>query len=325
MQKLVGSNFNFKNRIINGDFSVWQRGENFTTSDGSLIYTADRFFTFAQNGVNVSKGDNSYIWSLGDDTNDYYYPIRYRFEGLHLYDLAKNGNKITISFQFKTTKTGTYAIALVHYDQTDTDNTESLIAEFEVTTANTFVKIEVTFDLSELQYTLSNNENKEFELFLCAYSNNTDAQGDIGYNDGWKVTTANATQLTSSDTLEFKELQLEKGNIATEFEVVPYDIQLQRCMRYCRKYGGNIGAGVCISSDAVRVSNKVHGMRTLPTIIAKGNFNIYYDGSAVTDGVFSAGDIKVLKFTSASDKFTTGEACVGDASTDSYLLYDAEL
>ena len=226
---------NPRNRIINGDFSVWQRGTSFTTSDNSLVYAADRFFTFAQNGVNVSKGDNSYIWSLSDDTNDFYYPIRYRFEGLHLYDLAKNGNKITISFEFKTTKIGTYTIALVHYDQTNTDNKESFIKEFEATTANTSEKIEVTFDLSELQYTLSNNENKEFELFLCAYNNYTGAQGNIGYNDGLKVTTAKATQLTSSDTLEFKELQLEKGNIATEFESVPFDIQLQRCLRYYEK------------------------------------------------------------------------------------------
>jgi hypothetical protein len=47
-----------KNKIINGDFGIWQRGTSFTMTNGVSAYTADRFsayFTFASGSASVSR------------------------------------------------------------------------------------------------------------------------------------------------------------------------------------------------------------------------------------------------------------------------------
>jgi hypothetical protein len=41
--------------------------------------------------------------------------------------------------------------------------------------------------------------------------------------------------LNQGDWIKVANVQFEEGSVATEFEYVPYEIQLQRCMRYYEK------------------------------------------------------------------------------------------
>jgi hypothetical protein len=48
--------------------------------------------------------------------------------------------------------------------------------------------------------------------------------------------------LNQGDWIKVANVQFEEGSVATEFEYVPYEIQLQRCMRYFEK--GYVGGAM---------------------------------------------------------------------------------
>jgi len=243
------SKFGFKNRIINGDFSVWQRGTSFTFAGGTEGYTSDRFkaFNTSDGQFTVSKTtlNNKNALKITVDTavtdltlNKYWCGISYRFEGQHLYDLAINGKDIIISFLFNSNITSEYSICMRNLTNTTT-NVQSYVTSFNYTTANTPQKIEIIIPLNTTwNPSLKNDALLGFDLFIGSIN-----QGDYVtpstnvWLDGNYVTTSTAVNwgATAGNFIEIAELQLEEGNVATEFEYVPYDVQLLRCMRYYEK------------------------------------------------------------------------------------------
>ena len=59
-QSLHGSSFGFRNKLINGDFSQWQRGSNFSTSG----FTADRWKSSADVNSNRIFGPEGFLYAL---------------------------------------------------------------------------------------------------------------------------------------------------------------------------------------------------------------------------------------------------------------------
>ena len=96
-----GSPYAFKNRLINGDFRIWQRG----TSSSSAGYLADRWYhnsagTYARStDVPTSQGFK-YSLSNAVTTATSYGVALQRIESLNCYDLG--GATVTLSFWMKT-------------------------------------------------------------------------------------------------------------------------------------------------------------------------------------------------------------------------------
>jgi len=310
---LITFNRNFKNRIINGDFSVWQRGENFlygtpatwaastsynvgdivipTTANGyyyvctvagtsdstectwptkvgekvtdntvtweckgiqyqSNGYTADRIFSIksADGLFTITKSNllNKNSVKLQVDTppsdltsTNYWHGFVYRFEGQHLYDLAINKKDITISFWFNSNVTGIYSLCLRNLTN---GGVQSYVTTFNYVTTNVPQKIVITIPLNaEWNPALQNDENLGFDIVIGFLN-----QGDYATStteqwiNGNYLTTPDCVNwgATAGNYIKIAELQLEEGDIATEFEEIPYDIQLQRCMRYY--FNGNM-------------------------------------------------------------------------------------
>ena len=258
---LVGSNFNFKNRIINGDFQIWQRGEDVTKSKlASGYYGVDRFF----------------IWNYGIDSNGNRQPaldirnlkstdgkvstskfivtdvdtslssitmgITQRVEPINYWDII--GKKVTISYWVKSNRT-----ELIHYvSHRYKDSNGNAIGEWiDSTTINlepdVWTKFTRTFLLDSENFTTIENE-----LFTELF--------------GLRL-----LDPTVDDYIELKQIQLEVGNIATEFEYIPYDIQLLRCMRYYEwfhiDYSGFDNANTVNSTNTISFKVK---KRVLPSI-----------------------------------------------------------
>lgn len=57
----------YRNKIINGDFSIWQRGQSFTVNAGAAVYTADRWLVF--NTTNQTATVTRFTFPNGDQEN----------------------------------------------------------------------------------------------------------------------------------------------------------------------------------------------------------------------------------------------------------------
>lgn len=245
----------FRNRIINGDFSVWQVGTSYAYSAGvSGYYTADMVmsknnsygqFTMSKSSINNKNAIRATVDTAVTDLTltKYWYGFIYFFEGQHLYDLAINGKDITISFWFNANVTGEYSFAF--RNETDgATSIDSYVTTFNYTTANTPQKVEITISLNNtFSVTPLNDENRGFSIAI-GFLNQGDYQTSTlnQWQNGVHViasSTAVNWGATAGNFWEIAELQLEEGNVATEFEYIPYDIQLMRCQIYYIVFGQN--------------------------------------------------------------------------------------
>ena len=215
---LVGSNFNYKNLIINGAFDIWQRGEDVTGQDGYL--GVDRFRVWQDTDgnafdirnvksvdgfINISRYEVS---NTDSDATYNNFGVTQRVEPL-IY-APHIGEKLTLSFWVKSNKTSIKVYIKHNYTDSDGNEQEEILYSADLTiVGDSWNKIEQTFVLDSAALQDTSNTTNWVELFAIEV-------------DG----------VTDGDYLELKEVQVERGNIATDFERVPYDVELARCMRY---------------------------------------------------------------------------------------------
>ena len=213
---------NFKNKVINGDFSVWQRGT-VKTGAGNAEYLADRWAVF------TPTGNIQYDWIrvAGDPdllANGFYYGLKIQKTGgtdyIELDQFIENvtqfqpGETVTISFWAKsTTATTPYDVVVA---------IQGSIGRFtETTPENVSSPIQVDNILRRYTVTLQVPDWSTLTTLNWGQLENTALVIKIRIlNPG------------VSDDLVISGVQLEKGTVATNFEYVPFDVQLIRCMRY---------------------------------------------------------------------------------------------
>ena len=190
-----------RNRIINGDMQIWQRGTS-SSSPGSLI--ADRWYISTGTTVTGSQSSDvpsGFKYSLSiSGTN---YPQSYqRIESLNCVDLV--GKSITISFWAKQTSgAGSASLALAIYTADSTDNFSSATGINNVTFTGTTGWVQYSTTFTNLPANTVNG------LQVLIYANTTGAA-----------------------TFLFTGFQLEVGTIATPFEFRHYGTELNLCQRY---------------------------------------------------------------------------------------------
>ena len=244
---------NFKNIIINGDMSIAQRGTSETgIGNGDNGYhTVDRFkfseagsptaeFTMSQE-TDVPTGQGfakSLKWncttaqaSLGASDR---LTFTQGFEGQNLQYLKKgtsSAESTTLSFWTKSTKTGTYICEL-----RDLDNGRSISKSYTINASSTWEKKTITF-AGDTTGTLDNDNASSFNVTFWFGAGSNFSSGTL--NTSWNtLTDANRAvgqvNLADSTSNEWyiTGVQLEAGTTASDFEFLPHDVNLNRCLRY---------------------------------------------------------------------------------------------
>lgn len=223
--------FGFRNRIINGDFNIWQRGTSFSSSSVNE-YSADRFRTegYGHNSVisrqtfNVGQTDvpgyPTYFCRVASSTTvsaGQYWAFQQRVEAPQV---MSGSGTYTLSFWVKST-TSVAAGAFTYGIEAANQSSPALTTTWQKITQTVVV---------------GNNESSGFVSIYLVYFAPT--KGNI--------------------TVDIANVQVEYGSQATPFERRPVGTELQLCQRYYESTAFpdtsfGIGAtriGVCLTSTA---------------------------------------------------------------------------
>lgn len=311
----------FKNRIINGDFDIWQRGTSGTYTVSN--YTgADRWIYIndgtAATGVTISRqtftvgqtdvpGNPKYFLQLTNNNlsgapSNY---IRNQIEGVGT--LA--GQTGTYSFWGRVTS-GTAACSAGYQQEFGTGGSPSAgiyPAGQSFTLTTTWQKFSFTFDFPSI------------------------TGKTLGTNNNDKMNMAMYLPTTSGQVFQFARVQLEEGPVATPFEKRPIGLELMLCMRFYQRYTQPMLRGVVSGQNASRMGMMLPvEMRAAPTVTLTGTTMRVWDGGTTTN-ISSIGaaylSTKHIEFDMnlATNVLTTGRAAILYTDGSDSLILDAEV
>ena len=270
----------FRNRIINGDMRIAQRGTSFAAIvSGS--YSLDRWL-WGQVGAmacTVSQStdvpNNTFQSSLKVDVTtadtsiaagDFSH-IRQSIEGYNVRDLI--GNTFTLSFWVKSPKAGVHCISFANLGSASISD-RSYIKEYTISAANTWEYKAVSVDeglITAGTWDWTNGQGLEVTFVLAAgttFQTTSDA-----WQTGNFLATANQVNVMDNTANDFflTGVELEPGPVATPFEQRPIGAELALCQRYYQhnirtQIGGVTSSGVGLYS-AVQLPVQ---MRAAPTL-----------------------------------------------------------
>tara|TARA_Y100000114_G_scaffold79381_1_gene73079 strand:+ start:171 stop:1199 length:1029 start_codon:yes stop_codon:yes gene_type:complete len=242
-----------RNIIINGDFNIYQRTQQATgvgsgatyptadrwvlngSTDGRLTMTAGTEAAPPESNVTVSCKLDCTTTDTSIGASEYCL-LQQRIEGQNLQHVKKGtsgAKQLTASFWVKS-ETGTFTYVLELYDA---DNTRQVSKSFSVTSS--WSKVELTFPADTTgAFGNDNNTSMYFQIWLHGGSNYT--SGTL--NETWNsVTDANRAPgissffSSTSNELYITAIQLEVGDVATEFEYLTKQEASMLCYRYYYK------------------------------------------------------------------------------------------
>jgi hypothetical protein len=312
---IMGSSF-LRNRLINGDMGVYQRGSIAATTSGA--YTLDRWFvtptgatvTVTQSTTTIPTGfaDSLNVAGAASVTN---VSVRQRIESVNTQDLA-SGVIVTVSGRI--------------YQSTGSAVTTATIALAAPTALDNYTST----TSAATTYTLPSIPNATWTTFSNTFTLTASCV------NGLQVTIALGTGLTTG-SFNFTGVQLEVGSVATPFERRQYGQELALCQRYYYRItssvtNGSLGTGNNGSTTQANIFTQFPvNMRTAPTAVEQtGTAADYQVNSVVCSAVpvFSAvtdvwGALTTLTVASG---LTAGQ-CVRGLTTSSgkYLGWSAEL
>ena len=279
----------YRNIIINGDMSIAQRGTSFGPRGGVTEYNLDRWQTI---GVSVGSGryqiDKSTDTPTGftysqkiscttaeasQDANNQLY-LEQQIEGLnssYLNYYVASPDTVTLSFWVKSNLTGSYSVALKLSDNAsaiDSSGSRIYPTTYSISSANTWEKksITITLDSSTSEVKVINNGFAVATQFWLSAGTSRDGQATNAWknNDNASATSDNLNLLgNTANEWYITGVQLEAGTTASDFEFLPYDVNLQRCMRYFQNLDlGQIGYGFATAGSQWLYANV-----SLPTVM----------------------------------------------------------
>ena len=354
--KLSFNSNQFKNIIINGDMSIAQRATSQASVTTTGYYTIDRWnwqadfgtVTLSQDtdvptGQGFAKSFKADVTTAGTVSSGGTIKIRQNIEGQNLQYLKKgtsSAESTTLSFWIKSTKTGTYICELY-----DNDNARQISQSYTVSSSNTWEKKELTF-AGDTSGALGNDNGSSFQVIWYLAAGTDYTSGTL--NTSWaSATSANRAvgqvdaQDNTSNNIYLTGVQFETKSAASDFEFLPVDVNLDRCLRYCvivgdspdgRDFSKEANVGMYYTSTGFYGNIFFQTpMRSTPSASIQGGNDaarVFSNGSALTS---AAVGLNGASRSSMSFSISTSGATSGDCGTFNwngaghYCICDAEL
>ena len=308
-----GASLKAHNLIINGAFTVAQRG---TSATAEEYATVDRFelshggededCTQAQHALTSSdtgpwaKGFR-YSYHItngnqtsGGDAGDFCF-IRYRAEAQDIassgWDYTSASSYVTLSFWVKASVAQNY----YGYIRTDDGTSQGYPFQTGSLSANTWTKITKTIP-GNSNITVNNDNGIGLEIHFVQYLG-TNYTGSGVTLDAWATYNTSARMADNTDdwwdtdnaTFEITGVQLEVGSTASEYMHESYGETLAKCQRYYYKHlsGNNLVVSLGFSSATDQVSGYIQfptTMRATPSIDHTYGDNYYRLGAGNLGG-----------------------------------------
>jgi len=339
----------FRNRIINGDMRIDQRGLGaYQLVPYTFNCTCDRWVSYpgtsniSMQTASLTSADTPYNYGLSkcilltattSVPNGLTYSISQNVESIlmndFLWDTGK-GYYATLSFWFNASKSGNYNFCI------QTSGGNSSYNGIFVYTTGQWQWITCTIPPPPSGYT--------------QYGNTTPGNNAFALNIGYWVTTTGSTGWISSGItnnsasfnwaatvnayIKITGVQFEKGTIATPFEYRPYPIELQLCQRYLMTYGYPMESGLVVNVGLGYAQSATLGnfpvrlpvsMCSVPTMTSTTNGWASGIG-AVTLALNAQGCSQNVVQIQATGTFTTGQGLLLNRNNNStaYIRLTAE-
>jgi hypothetical protein len=255
-----------RNKIINGNFDIWQRGTSFNLNQ----YTADRWYnnfnvgasTVTRQNFTLSQtdvpGNPSYYYratvTSGGTANSYALLFQ-RIEDVRTFQ----GQTVTVSFWAKADATKFVSVEFQQNFGTggSPSATRTSIGVTKFTLTSYWAKYTATVSIPSISgKTLGSdgNDNLGFNIWFEAGSDYNSRTDTLGLQSG---------------TFDIAQVQIEEGSTATKFEELPLSTQLQLCQRYYDNNGGDgyLFYGNSLGTLAIASLILPVSMRTGPTVV----------------------------------------------------------
>ena len=215
-----------KNRIINGDFGVWQRGTSFNGVNVAIIYTADRWLiqcnfssgtptitqqSFTPGTAPVTGYESAYFLQVANSSGSTDTQFQQRVEDVRTFA----GQTVTLSFWAKATSSVTMSNLIIqNFGSGGSANVTNSSTQGAQTIGTSWARYSVTFNLASVS-----GKTIGTGSFLQVYP--------MYYNSG----------TIASNTISIWGVQLESGSVATPFTTATGTVQgeLAACQRYYQK------------------------------------------------------------------------------------------
>ena len=317
-----------KNKIINGDFGIWQRGTSFSISS-TTVYTADRFYV--SSGASGACTATQQAFTAGSAPvagyeSPYFLQVAYGTSGTNAI-LAEQyiedvrnfaGQTVTFSFWGRVTS-GTFTGATIENVQRFGTGGSGAV---------------VTAQSGTLSFTTS------WQRFTATIAVPSISGKTVGAGSSTSMRINIGTSGTS--TFQLWGFQAEAGSTATAFQTATGTLQgeLAACDRYYEKYSQTanqqnlIGDGIAVALNAVDFSFPCRtAFRVFPTSLDSANIGLflYRTSTQYSGGTWSiqgGSGSPIIRYTHGSNVFTLGDVVAfitTSASNVGYIGLSAEL
>ena len=262
-----GSSLCFRNKIINGNFDIWQRGTSLTSGTGDR-FLADRFLTgsagstntvtqqlFPAGQTNVPNNPNFFHRTVVNSVNGIanYCVLVQRIENVK----TLSDKVATLSFYAKADSNKQMSVDFVQEFGTGGSPSSQVngIGVQKLNLTSSWQKFTVTASIPSIAgktIGTNNNDCLAINFWFDAGSNFNSSTNSLGQQSG---------------TFDIAQVQLEEGSVATPFENRPIGTELALCQRYFQKFNWVFNSYGAAGNVLLGTYPLLVTMRATPTVV----------------------------------------------------------